>query len=117
MITFAAALSWGSGLSRRMPGPHTFLEVELDIFDNDPEQDAMIEHVEIDGRVIQQLIKERLLPALEGTPTGYAIMCMLTLTVLLMKPDCNVEELKRAVQAASETIVLALSTPSTTTVN
>lgn len=70
---------------------------------------SVIEEVEIDGKTIQMLIKERLLPALEGLPVGYALLSMLTTCVLIMKPDCEVEELKSAVHAASETLVLALA--------
>lgn len=70
-----------------------------------------IQYAEVPGAQIQEVIWQRLMPALEGTPIDAAILSMLTFSTLLMKPDTDIEVVKAAVQAATETIVLHIAPP------
>lgn len=70
---------------------------------------AIIETVEVDGSVIQQLMYEKLMPACEGEHTGHVILALLTLSVIMMKPDITSEALKNCVMSMSEQVVLQLA--------
>lgn len=70
---------------------------------------ALIETVEVDGETIQQLMYEKLMPACEGEHTGHAILALLTLSVIMMKPDVTTEQLRNCVMGMSEQVVLRLA--------
>ena len=65
--------------------------------------------MEVDGSVIQQLMYEKLMPACEGEHTGHAILALLTLSVIMMKPDVTTEQLRNCVMGMSEHVVLQLA--------
>ena len=69
----------------------------------------LIEQVNIDGKLVKQVIEDRLMPALEGCPVQHAVLAMLSLCVIALKPNADMEELKNVVQGASEFFVVALA--------
>lgn len=72
----------------------------------------VIREVEVDGKVIESVIYDKLLPALEDIQKNHAILAMLTMTVLLMKPEITLDELQSTVMGVSGYIVTAITTPS-----
>ena len=70
-----------------------------------------ITHFTVDGPDIQKMIWDHLLPAVTGLPKDQAIIGMLALSTLLMKPNASLDELQSAIQGATQVIVTALSTP------
>lgn len=69
----------------------------------------MIESVSVDGRDIQKLIFDKLGPALDGEKMAHSILAMLTFTVLLLKPDIELEEVQKIVMSTSEFLVMSLA--------
>ncbi len=80
---------------------------DLKDFPTFPESNS--HYASVEGKAIHEVIWGRLMPSLEGVRLDEAILSMLTFTVLLMKPDVELEVLKAAVQSASETMVLAIT--------
>lgn len=62
-----------------------------------------------DGEEIQALIFDKLMPAMEDTNIGTAVLSMITYSMFMMKPDIKIEELQEAVLSTSQFMVLLLS--------
>ena len=73
-----------------------------------------IHEVELETKVVEQIICNQLAEALDGTPIEYAVMSMLTYCALLMKPGIEWEELQAAVMSTSQFLILSLSDTETT---
>lgn len=69
----------------------------------------MIQQVSVDGKDIQRLIFDRLMPAIEGEPLGHSVLSLLTLSVLLMRPDIDIEKLQDVVMSTSEHMILSMT--------
>ena len=65
----------------------------------------------IDGEDIQRLIFNKLGPACEGEQLSHAVLGMLTLTVLLLKPQVDIAQLQECVKGTSEYMMMVLSEP------
>jgi hypothetical protein len=70
--------------------------------------------VEVDGKEIQELIFSKIAPACDGHPMGHVILGMLTFTILLLKPQVEIEELRDCVLQTSEFMTMTLDNPSKT---
>lgn len=73
-----------------------------------PVANVRIEHVEVPGPILQAIVWEKLMPALEGLPVDHCILALIAFSILLMKPDVTMEELSAAIKNASESISLTL---------
>lgn len=70
---------------------------------------SQISHIEVEGEVIQDLILRKIAPAVQGERKAHAILALLSMSVMLMKPDVEVETLKDTVMHMSETMILNLA--------
>jgi len=68
-----------------------------------------IQQVSIDGRDIQRIVFDRLAPALEGEDLAPSVFSLIMFSIMLMKPDIDMESLQEAVQSTSEHIIMALT--------
>lgn len=69
----------------------------------------LIEQFEADGAEIQRVIYQRLMPSLDGEQLGYSVLALIALSVILMKPDIEGEQLQEIITNVSQTIILHLS--------
>lgn len=67
------------------------------------------EMTEVPGAEIQQLIWERLMPALDGLPIPHAVLAMLSFCVIILKPNATPDELGFTVEEASKMIITSLA--------
>ena len=67
--------------------------------------------IEASGKDIQSFINTRLIPAIDGQPSELSVLSMLTLAILVMKPDIEVEILRRTVMDVSGYMISLLDTP------
>lgn len=65
--------------------------------------------IEASGKDIQALILAKLGPAVEGEPVSLAVLSMLSLSILLMKPDITVEQLQDCVLSTSSYMITCLA--------
>ena len=72
--------------------------------------DANIIEARYSGREIDQLLMERIIPAVANEPRDKIILAAITLAITLMKKNITTEELVTGVRGCSEWIVLYLST-------
>ena len=77
---------------------------------SNPTATEQVTHFAVDGPDVQKMIWDHLLPAVTGQPKDHAIIGMLALSALLMKPDATMDELSAAIQGATQVLVTALST-------
>jgi hypothetical protein len=68
----------------------------------------LIHSVEVDGSEIQTLIFDKLAPACEGEKLAHSVLGMITFSILLMKPDIDVDQLQDVVMSTSEYMVMQL---------
>lgn len=68
-----------------------------------------IQSVTVDGKEIQRLIFDRLMPAVEGEPLSHSILSLITFSVMLMKPDIDLETLQKLVLSTSEHIIMNIA--------
>jgi hypothetical protein len=68
----------------------------------------MIQPVSVEGREIQRLVFDRIAPAIEGESIEAAVLSLLTMAVLVMKPDVTIERLQEIVLQTSETLILSM---------
>jgi len=68
-----------------------------------------VQSVTVEGKDVQRVIFDRLSPAIEGEPLAHAILSMLTFSIMLMKPDIEIEQLQDIVMSTSEHIIMHLS--------
>lgn len=66
---------------------------------------------------INDVIQQRLAPALEGTEESVAIASMLTLILLLMKPEIEADEIATKVQDISAYLVTLIDDATTERIN
>jgi len=71
--------------------------------------DPDIYKFEVSGEEVKDLIEEKLGPAVDGEAVPLAILTMLTFSIMLMKPDIDVEELKDIVMSTSGHIIQSLT--------
>lgn len=69
---------------------------------------SVIREVEVSGSIIEDIVYEKLVPALNEVDAKQAVLAMLTFCTILMKPSVTVEELQQAVMSSSEALVTAL---------
>lgn len=69
---------------------------------------AVIREIEVDGATIEDLVYERLVPALENVDAKHAVLAMLTFCAVLMKPSIKIEELQQTVLSTSQALVASL---------
>jgi hypothetical protein len=69
---------------------------------------TVIRQVEVSGEVIENIVYDRLVPALNEVDAKHAVLSMLTFSVILMKPSIQIEELQHVVMSVSEALVTAL---------
>ena len=67
-----------------------------------------IQRVSANGKDIQAIIFDRLAPAVEGESLSNSVLAMLTFSVLLMRPNVDVELLQDVVMSTSEHMIMAL---------
>ena len=60
------------------------------------------------GEEIQDIIKIKLAPAIDGEPMSIAILGMISLSILLMKPDITLERLQECLDGVSGYIITYL---------
>jgi hypothetical protein len=68
-----------------------------------------IQQVTADGRDIQRIVFDRLAPAVEGEPLSHSVMALITFSILLMRPDIDLDHLQAVVLSTSEHIIMAMS--------
>jgi hypothetical protein len=68
-----------------------------------------IQNVTVEGRDIQRLIFDRLAPAVEGEPLSHTVLAMLTFSVLLMRPNIDLDLLQDVVMSTSEHMIMAMT--------
>ena len=73
-----------------------------------------IHEVELETKIVEQIICDQLAEALDGTPIKYAVMSMLTYCALLMKPAIEGQELQMVVMNTSQHMILCLADTETT---
>ena len=78
---------------------------------------SAIRNVEVDSAVIEDIIDNRLSPALNGLRRDHGVLAMLTFSILLMKPDIDADALQAAVMGMSETAMLHIAEMPTETQN
>lgn len=69
----------------------------------------LIKAVTIDGKEIQRIVFDRLIPAIEGEVPESAFLSLLTFAVMMMKPDISIDQLQEIVIDASEHILLSMT--------
>lgn len=69
----------------------------------------MILQTSMQGEEVQEIITQRLIPAVVGMDRSKTMMALLTFFVVLSKPDLEPELLQKTVKGASEYVVLALT--------
>ena len=65
--------------------------------------------IEASGEEVQKIITSKLVPAIDGQELGHAFIALLTLSVLLIKPNVEANQLKECVMGVSSYIITHLS--------
>ena len=68
----------------------------------------VIQHVSVDGRDIQRLIFDKLVPTVEGEELMHSVLAMLTLVFILLYPDIKMDDLQKAVMNTSEFMIMQM---------
>lgn len=68
-----------------------------------------IEKFEADGQEIQRIIYTRLMPAVDGESLGHSVLSLIAFSIILMKPDIDMDRLQEIITSVSQTIILHLS--------
>lgn len=69
----------------------------------------MIHNVIVDGADIQRVVFDRLVPALEGEAFELQVLSLITLSVLMMKPNIDFDQLQEVVMSVSEHMMLLIA--------
>ena len=69
----------------------------------------IIRSVTVDGKDIQRLLFDKLMPACEGETLEHSVLAMLCLCSLMMRPDVAVEKLQETVMATSAYLITQLT--------
>jgi hypothetical protein len=69
----------------------------------------LVQQVSVDGKDVQRIIFDRLVPAIEGEDFKNSVLSMLTLAILMMKPNIAIEQLEQVVMGTSEYMVMAMA--------
>lgn len=68
----------------------------------------MIRSVSIDGKNIQRVLFDRLIPAVEGEDVESTILALYTLAVMMMNPGISTERLQEVVMATSQYLMMMM---------